>query len=99
MWQKRAELHNWSFADLGAKIVYKVHRAGILVVFVDPRNTRRECCQCRHTNRANRRTQDKFLCTRCGHASHADYNAALNIRRKASAEWSGRQSIRQMGAE
>ena len=37
---------NWAFADLAAKIVYKVSEVGLPVVFVDPRNTSRTCSGC-----------------------------------------------------
>jgi IS605 OrfB family transposase len=93
--RKRAELHSWSFADLGTKIAYKAQRAGVPVAYVDPRNTSRQCSQCDHVDKASRRSQAKFVCTACGCASHADYNAARNIRRKANEAWAGRQSIRQ----
>jgi IS605 OrfB family transposase len=87
---KRAELHSWSFADLGAKIAYKAQRYGVPIEYVDPRNTSRRCSVCGHVDKASRKTQSQFLCTTCGHASHADYNAALNIRLRAKVQWAGR---------
>ncbi len=88
--RQRAELHNWSFADLGAKIVYKAQCNGVPVQYVDPRNTSRQCCMGGHIDKANRKTQAQFSCTACGYATHADYNAAQNIRLRASAMWAGR---------
>ena len=82
--------YSWSFADLTAKIDYKARRYGVPVEYIDPRNTSRQCSVCGHVDKASRQSQSRFLCTACGHATHADYNAALNIRVKANAQWSGR---------
>ncbi len=48
---------------------------------VNPRNTSRECSnpECRHISSENRKSQAEFLCEKCGHAEHADVNAAKNI--------------------
>jgi putative transposase len=76
--QKRV-LHSWAFFQLRAFIAYKAAAAGVRVVFVDPRNTSRMCHQCGQIDKANRRSQSRFLCTSCGFACHADVNAAVNI--------------------
>mgnify|MGYP002413245515 CR=1 FL=1 len=80
---QRATLHSWAFDDLRQKIAYKARRAGIPVVMVDPRNTSRTCPACGHIDKANRKSQDTFLCTSCGCAGRADYIAAVNISRRA----------------
>jgi IS605 OrfB family transposase len=82
--RKRDQLHSWSFHDLRNKIGYKAQLRGVAVVLVDPRNTSRTCRQCGCIDKRNRKTQEKFLCTRCGYASHADVNAAVNISRRAA---------------
>jgi putative transposase len=76
---KRAELHSWSFHDLGQKILYKAAMNGIPVVFVDPAYTSQMCSVCRYTAKHNRTSQAEFVCRSCGHASHADINASRNI--------------------
>lgn len=76
---KRAELHSWSFYDLGQKILYKAQLAGVPVVFVDPAYTSQMCSVCGYTAKHNRTSQETFVCRQCGHASHADINAAKNI--------------------
>jgi putative transposase len=48
---------------------------------VDPRHTSQTCAQCGHVEAANRVSQAVFRCRRCGHAAHADTNAAVNILR------------------
>ncbi len=43
--------------------------------------TSQECAVCGHTSAENRtkKPMTKFLCVACGHADHADRNAAINI--------------------
>lgn len=76
---QRATLHSWAFFDLGQKLRYKAERAGVPLVFVDPRNTSRQCPACGHAERANRPTQALFRCVACGYSGAADYVAAVNI--------------------
>lgn len=81
---QRTQLHSWSFHDLGNKLAYKAVKYGVSLVYVDPRNTSRQCSCCGHVDKANRPNQATFLCTRCGFSAHADVNAAVNIGRRAS---------------
>jgi IS605 OrfB family transposase len=76
----RNRLSGWSFAQLGRFIESKAQLAGVPVVHVDPRDTSKTCSECGHCNRANRKSQAEFRCQACGHESHADVNAARNIR-------------------
>lgn len=78
-----ATLHSWSFFQLRSFIEYKAKQAGVPVVAVDPRNTSRTCPCCGHIDKANRKTQDKFLCVVCGFSGLADHIAAVNISRRA----------------
>lgn len=57
---QRARLHNWSFNDLRAKIAYKAHRAGVPVVYVDPRYTSIGCSCCGVIDKKNRPDQATF---------------------------------------
>ncbi|MEV8637686.1 transposase [Streptosporangium sp. NPDC051023] len=59
----------------------KAESAGRVVVAVNPANTSRTCARCGHCAAGNRVTQAAFRCTACGHAAHADVNAAINILR------------------
>jgi IS605 OrfB family transposase len=81
---QRRTLHSWSFHDLRQKIASKAQLAGVCVVYVDPRNTSRECPVCGCVDKRNRLSQSSFSCISCGHADHADMNAALNIARRAA---------------
>jgi len=74
---------SWAFYQLRVFVAYKARAAGVLVVYVDPRNTSRTCAQCGHCEKANRRDQAHFLCVSCGHQANADVNAATNIAAKA----------------
>lgn len=80
---QRATLSSWSFDQLRQFITYKAKMLGVPVVAVDPRNTSRQCPCCGHVDKANRKTQDKFLCVDCGYSGLADYIAAVNIRGRA----------------
>jgi len=75
---------NWAFDQLAQFIRYKAEQAGIPIVFVDPRNTSRECCLCGYTDAANRKSQAHFKCLQCGFEANADRNAALNIEARAA---------------
>lgn len=80
---QRQRLGKWSFYQLRQFIEYKAQRAGIEVVFVDPKYTSQECSSCGHTTKENRKAQDRFECIQCGFVANADYNASLNIKRRA----------------
>lgn len=82
--RKRDTLHSWSFAQLRQYITYKAQRAGVPVQVVDARYTSQECSCCGHTSRSNRPNQATFKCQSCGFASHADWNAAVNISRRGA---------------
>lgn len=76
---QRSKQHNWSFRQLREFLVYKAQRAGVPLMFVDPRNTSRTCSRCGYVDKKNRRSQADFSCLRCGHTTHADLNAARNL--------------------
>ena len=63
----------------------KLTRRGGRLVRVDPRNTSRTCFDCGHVSAENRPDQATFRCVSCGHADHADVNAAKNILRAGHA--------------
>lgn len=81
----RQALSSWAFYQLRQFIEYKAKAAGVLVIYVDPRNTSRTCSKCGHVDKKSRRDQEHFVCSACGHALNADINAALNIARRGAA--------------
>jgi putative transposase len=70
-------IHDWSFAELQWMIDYKALRAGIEVVYVDPRYTSQTCSRCLHLGL--RPDQSNFHCPHCGYRINADLNAAKSI--------------------
>ena len=80
----RRVLHSWGFFQLRAFIAYKAALAGVRVVYVNPAYTSQTCSACGHCEKANRRSQSQFLCRSCGFSTHADVNAAVNIRSRAA---------------
>lgn len=58
-------------------------RDGKRIVFVNPKNTSRECAACGVIDGASREAQ-VFCCTACGHEDHADLNAAKVLVLRAS---------------
>lgn len=82
---QRARLSNWAFAQLRQFVEYKARRAGIPVIFVDPRYTSKGCPECGTIDDKNRPNQATFSCVGCGHKGHADEVAARNIKLRAEA--------------
>jgi len=74
----------WS--GLRAMFEYKAPR----LIVVDPRHTSQTCAACGQTHAASRRSPASFECVACGHADHADLNAARNIRRRGLAQLHGK---------
>ncbi|MFJ9909436.1 RNA-guided endonuclease InsQ/TnpB family protein [Streptomyces sp. NPDC101152] len=90
---QRVALHSWAFAQLTDFIVYKAKRAGVPLVFVDPRYTSQTCAQCGHLDKRNRVDQQLFICRECGVVAHADRNASHNIATRGENVWNaGRES-------
>ena len=63
----------------GQRLKAKASASGVTVIEVDPRYTSQQCRQCGHIAAENRESQAVFVCKSCGHADHADVNAARNI--------------------
>lgn len=64
---------------LARRLEQKAAASGVQVVFADPRFSSQQCRICGHTAPASRESQAVFRCVSCGHADHADANAARNI--------------------
>jgi len=76
---QRTELNRWAFYQLEQFITYKAANLGFAVIEVEARNTSKGCSRCGYTDATNRNRHD-FTCKACGYRTHADRNAALNIR-------------------
>lgn len=57
-------------------------RLGVTATEVNPAYTSQTCSGCGYVDKRNRRDQKTFRCIWCGHALHADLNAARNIRER-----------------
>ncbi len=66
-------------ADFRRMLAYKCARSGARLVTVDPAYTSQTCQACRQVSPENRKSQAVFLCTACGFAANADWNAAVNV--------------------
>jgi putative transposase len=60
---------------------YKARRQGKLVIEVPPFHSSQECALCGYIHQDNRH-QSQFVCLRCGHHDHADFNAAKVIKKR-----------------
>ena len=61
----------------------KAKALGIIITYVNAKNTSQECVKCGHVYKENRSTRDKFHCTNCKHESQADANTARVILKRA----------------
>ncbi|MEA2047558.1 MAG: transposase [Campylobacterota bacterium] len=58
---------------------YKLSERGGQLIKVNPKFTSQTCNKCGHISKENRKSQEKFVCTSCGHSANADTNASKNI--------------------
>ena len=56
----------------------------IMVSFVNPKYTSKQCPICGHISKNNRITQEIFCCENCYHNDNADINAAINIKNRVA---------------
>lgn len=76
---QRYRHHSWAFHQLRQFVTYKAALAGVPVEIVDARYTSRTCPECGHEEKANRKSQSRFVCQACGHEENADVVGALNV--------------------
>jgi putative transposase len=67
------------WGEFRRQLSYKMAWNGGSVKLVSPRHTSQRCYKCLHVHADNRKSQAVFECIACGHADHADVNAAKNI--------------------
>lgn len=78
------------WAEFRRQLEYKTAWAGGEVIAVPAAYTSQRCSCCGFVDTGNRTRQDRFVCVACGHAAHADINAAKNILAAGRAVWSER---------
>ncbi len=77
-----ARLHSWAFRKLQKQIEYKAVGEGIPVVYVNPKNTSKEC---HHCGQKGIRKGNLFRCTNDGcpiAEYHADLSASISIAKR-----------------
>jgi transposase len=75
-----AYLYASNLAHIPKKIAWNAAKRGIVAIRVRSAYSSQECSVCHYVDRANRPSQQTFCCRVCGHRTHADENAAINIR-------------------
>lgn len=73
--KNKANLHKWTFFELGSFIEYKAREEGILVKRINPEYTSQTCPQCGLRNKTKTRL---YECD-CGYRGHRDRVGAINI--------------------
>lgn len=68
-----------SWGELTRQLAYKTEWYGSQLIKVNPAYTSQTCYACGNVAAENRENQAEFCCISCGHADHADVNAAKNI--------------------
>jgi putative transposase len=76
-----------SWREFARQLAYKLEDRGGALVRVPAAYTSQRCHCCGHTAAQNRRSRERFECVACGHAEHADVNAAKNILAAGHAAW------------
>jgi putative transposase len=80
-------MSSWTFRQLADFLEYKAARAGVQVLYIDPRGTSKTCPRCGHATRSNRPDQGHFRCVSCGYQANADMVAARNIAAAGASLW------------
>ncbi len=75
----RRRLAQWQRGLIRTATEHKAQEVGLLVAEVTPAYTSQNCSRC---GLRGRRRRHAFTCPSCGHAQHADINAAVNIRNR-----------------
>jgi hypothetical protein len=75
-----AYLYASNLGHFPKQLAWKARRHGQRARAIRATRSSQCCSLCYHTSRDNRRVQQTFCCQACGFSSHADENAAVNLR-------------------
>ncbi len=81
-------IHDASWGTFTNILCYKAESAGSEIVFVDPKNTTKECSRC-HSIVGKSLWERIHQCSSCGLVLDRDVNAAINILARATAGMAG----------
>ena len=73
----RRRLSQWQHGAIRVAVTNKAQLVGRAIAVVNPAYTSQNCSRC---GLRGKRHRHAFTCPWCGHAQHADVNAAINIR-------------------
>jgi putative transposase len=76
------EILERAWGELRRQLGYKCAERGGRLIAVSAAYSSQECSACGHVAAENRPSQAVFACVACGHAEHADVNAAKVIRQR-----------------
>lgn len=76
-------INDAGWSGLTQKLRYKLEQSGGFLVEIPAHYSSQECHSCKHVDSKSRRGE-LFCCTACGHADHADLNAAKVLLRRAN---------------
>ncbi len=77
-----AYLYASNLAHIPRQIAWNAAKRGVAAIRVKSAYTSQECSMCHYVDRANRPNQQTFCCRVCGYSTHADLNAAINIKQR-----------------
>lgn len=80
-----------AWGEFARQLEYKLAWRGGEILKIDPAYTSQRCSACGQVEARSRKSQAQFECVACGHAEHADINAAKNILAAGHAVWSLRE--------
>ena len=71
-------LSSWTYSDIKSKLDNLALENGVRIKELNPTYTSQRCSKCGWTRKNNRKGK-WFVCTKCGFAADADFNASFNI--------------------
>jgi Putative transposase DNA-binding domain len=77
-----AYLYASNLAHIPKQLAWNAARRGRAATSVKSAYSSQECSVCHYPDRANRPNQQTFCCVVCGHSTHADLNASINIQHR-----------------
>jgi len=75
-----------NLAHIPRQIVWNAAKRGVRATKVKSAYTSQACSVCHYVDKKNRPDQQTFCCLVCGHSTHADLNASVNIKHRLGDE-------------
>ena len=73
-----------NLSSLKDEVIHIAQNYNMQLSIVHSAYTSQMCPECGNIDKNNRKTQEDFVCTCCGHKDNADHNASVNIRNRVS---------------